>query len=136
MSQLNGRLAEKYIKDDDHQTTPNGKLINEFIEKYSLMLLISSSICSGLWTQFGKNSRPSVLYYVIISQEIIQYMKNVKIDDSRSSSLFRTIKEKNNKYRTVYSDHVSILLIWTWKKLNRKSDRKNGLHKFKTFYHK
>ena len=133
MSQLNGRLAEKYIKDDDHQTTPNGKLINEFIEKYSLMLLISSSICSGLWTQFGKNSRTLVLDYVIISQEMIQYMKNVKIDDSRSSSLFRTIKEKNNKYRTVYSDHVSIFIDLDLEKTEPKIGQKKWVAQIQNF---
>ena len=110
MGNVNGRLSQNYVKGNDHQTTPNGKLIIDIIEKYSLMLVNSSSICSGLWTQFGKSTRPSVLDYVIISQEMTQYRKNVKIDDSRCFSRFRTIKEKDNKHKIVHSDHISIFI--------------------------
>ena len=68
---LNGKLGQNYIKGHDHQTTRNDELIIDIIKKYSLMLLNSPSIYSGLWTQFGKNTRASVLDYVIISHEMI-----------------------------------------------------------------
>ena len=101
------------------------------------MLVNSSSIFSGLWTRFGKNTRSSDY---VISQEMMQYMKNVKIDDSRCSSLFTTIKEKDNKLRVVHNDHVSIFINLDLKitepKVRQKNDtwkfNQDGLHKFKS----
>ena len=78
MGDLNKKFGQNYIKGDDHQTTPNDGLIIDIFVKYYLVLVNSSPICSGLWTRFEKNTRASVLHYVIISQEIIQYMRNIK----------------------------------------------------------
>ena len=64
---------------------------------------------------------------------MIQYMKNVKIDDSGSSSLFRTIKEKNNKYRTVYSDHVSIFIDLGLEKNEPKIGQKKWVAQIQNF---
>ena len=66
-------------------------------------------------------------------------MKNKKIDDNRCSSLFRTIKEKDNTLRIVYSDHVLIFIDLDFEITEPKVKQKNdtwkfnhhGLHKFK-----
>ena len=57
----------------------------------------------------------------------MQYMKNMKIDDSRCSSLYKTIKERGNKHRVVHSDHVLIFidldLEITEPKVRQKNDK-------------
>ena len=100
----------KYLKGEDRQTTPNGELVIDIIKKYSLMLVNSSSLFSRLRNRFDKNTRPSVLDYAIKSHEKMQHMKNMNIDDSRCSSLYKRIKEKDDKHRVVHSDHFLIFI--------------------------
>ena len=51
----------------------------------------------------------------------------MKIDDSRCSSLYKTIKERGNKHRVVHSDHVLIFidldLEITEPKVRQKNDK-------------
>lgn len=98
-----------------------------------------SSIFSGLWVRFGKNTRHSVLGYVVILQKMIQYMEIVRTDDNKCSCLFRIIKAKENKHKIVHRGQVLIFidlaLKITERKGKQKSDtwqfKKDGPHKFK-----
>ena len=107
----NGKVGKKIIKDDTHEMTPNGELINNIIIKHNLYLLNSSEKCKGLWTRIDKNNKKSILDYVIASQTMCSYVKSVQIDDTKQFALQRISKKKNVQTASVTkSDHCSIFI--------------------------
>lgn len=54
LDDLNEKPGQNYVKWEDQQTSSNAELIIDIMEKYSLILVNSLSICLGLWAQFGK----------------------------------------------------------------------------------
>ena len=131
------------LKEDHHEISPNGRLVNNLIEKYSLFILNGTKLCKGVWTRIDSNGNRSILDYVISSQGFSEYVKYIEIDDTKTNTLFRTIK-KGKEAKIVKSDHVSIIIEID---MNLVEDKpacrtfcwkysEEGLNKFKTITEK
>ena len=65
----NGKLGKSIISGDPHEMSPNGKLLNEIIERHDLVVVNATAKCSGVITRRNVTSirtEQSVLDYFIV----------------------------------------------------------------------
>ena len=77
------------------------------ITKYNLNVVNSMEICSGTFARANKKivGEKSVLDYVIVSDDLIRYIKNMQIDTAKQFTPWRTLKSGKR-----FSDHNAIIL--------------------------
>ena len=71
-------------------------------------------ICSGIFTRANNNivGEKSVLDYVIVSDELIRYIKNMQINNVKQFTPWRTLKSGKR-----FSDHNAIILKLEYSKI-------------------
>ena len=82
---FNAKLGKSIIKDGIHDKSSNGQKLHNLIIKYNLNVVNSMEICSGTFTRANNKivGEKSVLDYVIVSDELIRYIKNMQIDTAK-----------------------------------------------------
>ena len=82
---FNAKLGKTIIKGDIHDMSNNGQKLHNMIIKYNLHVINSMEICTGIFT--GVNNKiigeKSVLDYVIASDDLLRYIKNMQIDTNK-----------------------------------------------------
>ena len=91
---LNTKLGEGIIKGDIHDMSSNGQKLHNLVIKYNLNVVNSMEICSGTFTRANNKivGEKSVLDYVIVSHELIRYIKNMQIDTAEQFTPWRALK--------------------------------------------
>ena len=136
---FNAELGNGTIKGDNHNMSSNGQKLHNLIIKYNLNVVNSMGICSGSFTRANKIvAEKSVLDYVIVSDELIRYIKNMKIDTAKQFTPWCTLKSGKR-----FSDHNAIIPKVEYSKIpsQSKSDRETvwnfnhpkGWEKFRKF---
>ena len=115
VSDLNVKLGKGIIKSEIHDMSSNGQnLHNLMIIKYDLNVVNSMKICSGIFTRANNKivEETSVLDYVTVSDELIQYIKNMETDTAKQFMPWCTLK--SGKW---FSDHNAITLKVEYSKI-------------------
>ena len=115
---INAKLGKGIIKGDIHDMSSNGQKLHNLIIKYNLNVVNSMEICSGTFTR-TKNKivgEKSVLDYVIVSDELLRYIKNMQIDTVKQFTPWRTLKSGKR-----FSDHNAIILKGEYSKIPSRS---------------
>ena len=79
---FNAKLGKGIIKGDIHHTSSNGQKLHNLIIKYNLNMVNSMKIWPGIFNRANNKivREKSVLDYVILFDELIQYIENMQID--------------------------------------------------------
>ena len=106
----NAKLGYNVIRHDPHPMSENGRLLYDLLERESLILLNTSSVCEGVITRHKdtKNgTEKSVLDYVIACERLAKCIKSMKIDEDRIFVLTKYATSKGIK-SIVKSDHNTV----------------------------
>ena len=104
----NAKVGFNIIQGDPYPQSPNGQILMDLIERNDLMLCNATDKCNGLITRrrITKNKKEeSIIDYLIVCQEMYQYLECMNIDQNHIHS--RYIKRKNN-IQVIPSDHLPI----------------------------
>ena len=104
---FSAKLGKTIIKGDIHDMSNNGQKLHNMIIKYNLHVINSMEICTGIFTRVNNKiiGEKSVLDYVIASDDLLRYIKNMQIDTNKQFTPWRTIKSGKR-----FSDHNAIML--------------------------
>ena len=104
----NAKVGMKYITGDPHQTSPNGRLLLEIVERQRLIIVNAMEICKGVITRerITKDGREtSVIDYILISENLSKFLIEACIDEERLYVLHRYKKTKTGNGKQILSDH-------------------------------
>ena len=113
----NSKLGPDIIPNDNHNQTPNGKILAEIVETHGLIVVNSLSKCSGKITRRRNTEQrleESTVDFVIISSDLEKHVQSMLIDEKRNHVLVRINKTKKG-VTTVESDHNTIFTNFTLK---------------------
>ena len=143
MGDLNSKLGPEFIKNDPHSITENGSILAGIMERNALTVVNGlEQVCRGLITRERTtvdSVEKSIIDFVIVSQDIVQSISSMMIDDDRRHVLTKLSKTKKGVIKKE-SDHNTIVteLKIKWKphsKLQKKEmfnlKDKIGQEKFK-----
>ena len=118
---FNAKLGKTIIKGDIHDMSNNGQKLHNMIIKYNLYVINSMEICTGIFTEVNNKiiGEKSVLDYVIASDDLLRYIKNMQIDTNKQFTPWRTIKSGKR-----FSDHNAIMLKLESNKIPSQSKNK------------
>ena len=118
---FNAKLDKTIIKGDIHDMGSNGQKLHNMIIKYNLHVINSMEICAGIFTRVNNKIKgeKSVLDYVIASDDLLRYIKNMLIDTNKQFTPWRTIKSGKR-----FSDHNAISLKLESNKIPSQSKNK------------
>ena len=139
----NSKLGKKYVKNDPHEMSANGKILSGIIERKGLVVANSlEGKSSGLITRKRttvNSVEESVIDFVLISNDLEEHMTKCHIDEEKNNVLTRIIKTKDGPKRKE-SDHNSIITSFKieWTEIERKNTTEifnfkdeDGMRKFK-----
>ncbi len=102
MGDFNGKIGKNPLNEDQSVNYNNGQGLLDFCDAGDLSILNLSDKCTGVYT-WVRNKQRSVLDYVCVSQNVINILDNVLIDDegihhlgSDHNMIVMTIKYTNN----------------------------------------
>ena len=103
----NAKVGRSVILSDPNQTSENGKLLLEMLERENLFLQNISAKCKGVITRqrFTKHGvEQSVLDYIITCEKLQGVLEEMLIDEDQTFSLMKYASAKGTK-KIVKSDH-------------------------------
>ena len=103
----NAKIGKENIKDDPHDTTVNGKILLDLVERQNLTIVNTLEKCSGVITReriTTTNVEKSVIDYVIVCEGMMNYFMDMQIDDKRIFVLTKYAGKNGAKRKTI-SDH-------------------------------
>ena len=108
----NSKLGPDIIKNDPHDQTPNGKLLNDIMIRHGLLVVNGiDSKCEGAITRkrVTKNrTEESIIDFVIISDDLEKDFESLLIDEARKHVLTKITRTKRG-IKQVKSDHNVLL---------------------------
>ena len=116
----NSKLGAKYITNDPHSMSPNGLVLSEIIDRHALIVANSAiNKSKGVITRRRDTvdrTEQSAIDFVLISNDLLEDLVSVDIDEAREHVLTSIKKTKNGLVRKE-SDHKSIVTKFniTWK---------------------
>ena len=100
---------ENHIPGNKETISKGGRQLKRIIEKIHLNIInANENKCQGKWTREQGEER-SIIDYVITSQEYIEVIKIMEIDEEKQYGLYK-IERQNNQIKKAYSDHNPILI--------------------------
>ena len=116
----NSKLGSEFIAKDPHMQTPNGKILAQIIRRHGLIVANGmEEKCTGLITRkrvTKEGTEESIIDFVIISNDLVESVESVEIDDKRKHVLTKHTKTKHG-IKSTESDHNVIItrmkLKWT-----------------------
>ena len=142
LGDFNAKLGSEFIPNDTHERSANGDILSQIIERKELIVVSGTQKCLGTWTRQNNSNEQekSVIDYVLVNEDLYNYIDHMEIDEEKTFCPFRTTKLKNG-VKTTYSDHNSIIIDFKLKKdcsIKRKCKNianwkftRSGLQKFK-----
>ena len=103
----NAKLGNDVISRDPNKMSDNGRLLKDIIERESLVLLNSSTLCEGFITRHRvtkDSDEKAILDYIITCEKLAQFLEKMLIDDVRNFPLTKYASTKGGK-KIVKSDH-------------------------------
>ena len=94
---FNSKLDKEYIPNDPHDQDKNGKLLADIIRRQNLCVANGLVVCQGTITRKRTTTRrteESVISYVIVSDDLVDKIKAVKIDEKENMYLPESLKLK------------------------------------------
>ena len=130
---FNSKLGPKYIPNDPHTQTNNGKRLAEIIERQKLVVANGLNQCEGTITRERvtlNRIEKSAISFVLVSEDLVKDIELVKIDEKREHVLNRITKTKK-KVVVKESDHNVIVtkMKLSWNK--KIKEQKNELFNLK-----
>ena len=106
----NSKLGQGYIPKDLHQMSKNGEVLCEIIEKNALIVANGlSKICRGTITRErtidGGNKERSTIDFVLVSQDLEEYIDSVIVDEEGVNVLSKVNKSKHGVVTKSGADH-------------------------------
>ena len=81
LGDLNCKVG-KEIEGNTHEVTKGDRMLLKLMKKYNMKLVNADACCEGLWTRIEGQER-SVLDYVIMFEEDVRLLGNMKIDEEK-----------------------------------------------------
>ena len=106
------KLGSKFILNDPHPQSKNGKLLENLIEDNDLVVVNGSALCEGLINRKRvtvASTEESILDYFIVCKEMFNRILRMKIDKERKYSLTKYSTTKG-KQSIKESDHNPLIL--------------------------
>jgi exonuclease III len=103
----NAKLGKKYIPNDSHDKSPNGRLLANIIDRHALVVANGSEKCTGRITRkriTKDRIEESAIDVVIFSNDLKDQFKSLRIDEDRKHVLTKIRKTKKGTIRKE-SDH-------------------------------
>ena len=133
----NSKLGPKYIEQDPHAQSQNGKLLADVMNRHALTVVNGlKEKCVGAITREKctvEGVERSVIDFVITSSDLVKHIQSMHIDEKRTHVLTKLIKTKKGKIKhtkKVESDHnvIETKLNIPWK---TKADKPLEVFNFK-----
>ena len=83
---LNAKLGKDMMRDDQHETNPNGAFLKKLIDRHELVVGNILDKCDGLWTRVRNKQNvheKSVIDYIIIDSFLDNNIVRMKIDEEK-----------------------------------------------------
>ena len=97
------------INPEEETSSPNGKLLQNFLKENDLVACNFSPKARGVWTRIQTKSgvqNKSTIDYVLMKDEVLSLMEEMVVDEDKVYCPYRL----KGKQGIVYSDHCAILL--------------------------
>ena len=107
----NSKLGTKYIPNDPHLMSPNGKILSEIIERHALIVANGTRECSGLITRQRSTTtrtEKSCIDLLLFSDDLRNDFKSLLIDEDRKYVLTRITNTKRGVVKKE-SDHNALI---------------------------
>ena len=131
----NAKIGKEHIKGDPHECTQNGKLLLEMVKRKNLVIANALDICKGVITReriTKEFTEKSIIDYILMSKELMEFLTHVSIDDERIHTLNRYVgKKKHTNTRQIFSDHN-----WLFSKFNLQFSKLAGEVRKEVFQYK
>ena len=124
----NSKLGQRYIPDDPHPMSPNGRILADILERHVLVVANGSEKCLGLVTRQKStttSTEKSCIDLLIFSSDLKTDFKSLLIDDARKHVLTRFLKTKRGAVKNK-SDHNALIAEFNCK-VNNPEPKKNSL---------
>ena len=108
---FNAKLGQDFIPNDPHNMSPNGKLLSGIIRRQNLTVLNGHVKCVGTITRERDTTnvtQRSAISFVLVSEDLVQNVESVLIDEKQEFAPTRITKTKNAVEKKE-SDHNVIL---------------------------
>ena len=95
---FNSKLGNEIIPNDPHSQDKNGKILADIIRRQNLCVANSLVVCKGTITRkrtTTQRTEQSVISYVLVSEDLVDKIESVLIDEEREHVLTRVSKTKN-----------------------------------------
>lgn len=96
----------------DQHISKGGKILCEMMEENDLILANTVDRCEGKWTRI-EGLKKSIIDYIMLEKKEKENIKKVVIDEKKEYTPFRIVK-KEDKIRTVYTDHRAMICEINW----------------------
>ena len=93
----NAKLGKEHIKNYPNDTTENGKLLLDILERHNLTVVNAMDICDGAITRERRTTtriEKSVLDYIIVCSIMKEYARRMVIDEKRIHVLTKFASKK------------------------------------------
>ena len=117
MGDLNCKIGTE-ITGNNEEITKGGRLLLKLVKKHRMKVLNAESCCNGTWTRIEGNKK-SVIDYVIVFEEDLQYVKGMEIDEDKDITPYYVDYEGKGERK--YTDHCMITTTW---ELSLQEDRR------------
>ena len=94
------------IEGNNEEVSKGGRLLLKMLKKFKLKLVNAETCCEGLWTRKEGESK-SVLDYVIVSEEDLDLVERMEIDEEKDITPYYVEKVGGKDVRQ-YTDHCMI----------------------------
>ena len=117
----NSKLGTRLIEKDPNMQSPNGAILEGIMSRHALTVVNGlQEKVSGLITRRRSTinrEEISIIDFVIISDELIQYLESFTVDESKDYALTKLTKSKNGT-QIKESDHNTLISKFNikWKK--------------------
>ena len=95
---FNNKLGKKFIPNDPHPQDRNGKLLSDIIRRQKLTVANGLVVCQGTITRkrvTPKRTEQSAIDFILVSEDLVNKIESIVIDEDRNNVLTRVSKTKN-----------------------------------------
>ena len=119
---FNSKLGVEFVPNDPHVQDKNGNMLANIIRRQKLCVANGLMVCKGTITRkrvTTQRTEESVISFVLVSEDLVEKVEAVLIDDKREHVLTRITKTKDGS-ETKESDHnvIETRLNLSWNKEN------------------
>ena len=108
MGDLNCKIGT-VIGGNKDEITKGGRLLLKMVKKYKMKVLNAENCCNGVWTRI-EGCKRSVIDYVMVFEEDVQYVKSMEIDEEKDITPYYVDYVDSGKRK--YTDHCMITTTW------------------------